>query len=179
MLMREDQMQTKFTATVQDFASVLRDEVAEFVNENEKWRSLVRPAAKRSGHQLVHQQGSQQMLIVFRNGILPREIYEENFSIMQDRGEIDGLGMLAQDGADNFVFYKWLDAVERGFNSLFPFIDLHALQPLPLRPDTRIGNAPADGGTHGTGTWIHQMLGLDERETGRNQGVGDIKKPAC
>ena len=56
---------------------------------------------------------------------------------MQNRGEIDGLGMLAQDGADNFVFYKRLDAVERGFDSFFPFINLHALQPLPLRPDAR------------------------------------------
>ena len=119
------------------------------------------------------------MLIVFRNGILPGEIYEENFSLMQDCWKIDGLCMLAQNGADDFVFDKRLDAVEGGFDSLFPFIDLHALQPFPLGPNAWVGNAPADGRAHGTGTGVHQVLGLNEREAGRNQGISDVEKPAC
>ena len=55
MLVSQDQMQTKLAPTVQDFASVLRDEVAEFVDKNEKRRSLVWPATERGGHQLVHE----------------------------------------------------------------------------------------------------------------------------
>jgi hypothetical protein len=52
-------MQTELAAAVQSLASVFGDEVTELVNENEKWRSLLRPAAESSRHQFVHDQRSQ------------------------------------------------------------------------------------------------------------------------
>src|ERR1039458_8792540 len=178
MLVRQDQVQTELAATIQYFASVLRDEVAEFVDEYKKRRSLLGPATKGGGHQLVHEQRSQKMLIVLRNGILLGEIYKENLSVTQDPGKVQRFCVLAQNGADDFVLDKRLDAVERGLDSLLTFIDLHALQPIPLRPDAWIGDASADGCAHRTGAGVHQVLGLDERETGRNQGISDVEKPA-
>src|ERR1022692_1415559 len=91
--------------------------------------------------------------------------------------KINRVRVLTKHRAYDLVLHKRLDAVERGLNSLLPFIDLHTLKPIPLCPNTRICYAPADGRANGAWTGGHQMLGLDERETRRNQGIGDVEQP--
>src|SRR6185436_19771157 len=85
--------------------------------------------------------------------------------------------MLPQDGADDFVFDKGLNAVEGRFDSLLAFIDLYAFQPLPFSPNTRVADTACDGRANGAGAWVDHFLGLDEGDTGGNQSVGDVEQP--
>ena len=106
------------------------------------------------------------MLVVLGDGVLPGQVNEQDLPFAQDGGKIQGVRALAQNRANDFVFHKWLNAVQRGFNSLLARINLHAFQPFPFSSNTGVGDSAAERVANWARTRIYEMLRLNERDIG-------------